>query len=235
MSSHAALNEDEHNAFTPSGRRPDMSWVWIRTSLPFLPSAHGTKGKRVAQTTCGLGCSRVTLNQILEKTGWEGARGHTTEVLGYRGCRGGDACVSKCSVAAPDGSCGTLFVTVPRFTVPLPIPVKATPVAPNTYHITQRQTQQTLHPKLGPTKVWGYDDGRRGPLYPGPTIEVGEERRPRSATGTAAHKPPAAGRHEHRSRRDPTVRTLTHLHGGFVSAPTMATLTRRIQGGVQAG
>ena len=42
---------------------------------------------------------------------------------------------------------------VPRFTVPLPIPVKATPVAPNTYHITQRQTRQSLHPKLGQTTV----------------------------------------------------------------------------------
>jgi hypothetical protein len=36
------------------------------------------------------------------------------------------------------------FAKVPRFTVALPIPVKARPVGPNTYHITQRQTQQTL-------------------------------------------------------------------------------------------
>ena len=47
------------------------------------------------------------------------------------------------AVAAPS------FARVPRFTVALPIPVKARPVGANTYHITQRQTQQTLHPRLG--------------------------------------------------------------------------------------
>ena len=73
--------------------------------------------------------------------------------------------------AAP-GLAEPLFAKVPHFTVPLPIPVKATSVGPNTYHITQRQTQQTLHPRLGKTTVWGYDDGNHGPLYPGPTIEV---------------------------------------------------------------
>src|SRR5918994_1053595 len=69
-------------------------------------------------------------------------------------------------VAAP------AFAKVPRFSVPLPIPAKASAVAANTYHITQRQTSQTLHPHLGHTTVWGYDDGTLGPLYPGPTIEV---------------------------------------------------------------
>src|SRR5918995_746191 len=64
------------------------------------------------------------------------------------------------------------FAKVPRFSVPLPIPARASAVAANTYHITQRQTQQTLHPRLGQTTVWGYDDGTLGPLYPGPTIEV---------------------------------------------------------------
>ena len=119
---------------------------------------------------------------------------------------------SATAVAAPP------FAKVPRFTVPLPIPARATPVAPNTYHITQRQTQQVLHPRLGLTAVWGYDDGTLGPLYPGPTIEV--------QRGT-----PTTVRHENRlptshllpvdtsivPQGDPTVRTLTHLHGGFVS------------------
>src|SRR5215217_7269111 len=66
----------------------------------------------------------------------------------------------------------TSFARVPPFTVALPIPVKARLVGANTYHIAQRQTRQTLHPWLGKTTVWGYDDGRHGPLYPGPTIEV---------------------------------------------------------------
>ena len=110
------------------------------------------------------------------------------------------------------------FAKVPRFTVPLPIPAKATAVAPDTYHITQRQTQQTLHPRLGQTTVWGYDDGTLGPLYPGPTIEV---QKGTPTTVMYENQLPTA----HLLPLDPsivpegdaTVRALTHLHGGFVS------------------
>jgi spore coat protein A, manganese oxidase len=110
------------------------------------------------------------------------------------------------------------FAKVPRFTVPLPIPAKATAVAANTYHITQRQTLQTLHPQLGQTTVWGYDDGTLGPLYPGPTIEV---QRGTPTTVSYSNQLPT----EHLlpldpsilPYPDPTVRALTHLHGGFVS------------------
>src|SRR5918995_3008012 len=116
------------------------------------------------------------------------------------------------AVAAPP------FAKVPRFSVPLPIPAKATAVAPDTYHIAQRQTQQTLHPRLGQTLVWGYDDGTLGPLYPGPTIEV---RQGTPTTITFENQLPT----EHLlpvdtsivPEGDATVRALTHLHGGFVS------------------
>src|SRR5918995_316552 len=110
------------------------------------------------------------------------------------------------------------FAKVPRFSVPLPIPARASAVAANTYHITQRQTQQTLHPRLGQTTVWGYDDGTLGPLYPGPTIEV------KKGTPTtvmyenqlpAAHLLPLDTSFV--PEGDATVRALTHLHGGFVS------------------
>jgi spore coat protein A len=94
------------------------------------------------------------------------------------------------------------FAKVPRFTVPLPMPAKATEVAANTYHITQRQTRQTLHPRLGETTVWGYDDGTLGPLYPGPTIEV-----QRGTATTVMYE----------NQLPMTSRTLTHLHGGFVA------------------
>jgi len=121
-------------------------------------------------------------------------------------------------VRALPASAAPPFAKVPRFTVPLPIPATASEVEPNTYHIIQRQTQQMLHPKLGQTTVWGYDDRTLGPLYPGPTIEV--------QRGT-----PTTVRYENRlpvghllpvdtsivPEGDPTVRTLTHLHGGFVS------------------
>jgi FtsP/CotA-like multicopper oxidase with cupredoxin domain len=91
-------------------------------------------------------------------------------MLGAAGAGGTLALPGVLLHAAP-GLAAVQFAKVPHFTVPLPIPVKATPVGANTYHITQRQTQQTLHPRLGKTTVWGYD-GRHGPLYPGPTIEV---------------------------------------------------------------
>jgi spore coat protein A len=131
---------------------------------------------------------------------------------------GGTLALPGVLLRAAPGLAEPSFVKVPRFTVALPIPVKARPVGPNTYHITQRQTQQTLHPRLGKTTVWGYDDGRHGPLYPGPTIEVWR--------GI-----PTTVRYENRLPRDhllpvdrsivpggkATVRTLTHLHGGLVS------------------
>jgi spore coat protein A, manganese oxidase len=106
---------------------------------------------------------------------------------------------------------------LPRFTVPLPIPATATAVSANTYHITQRQTQQTLHPKLGPTTVWGYDDGTLGPLYPGPTIEV-----QKGTPITVSFENQLPGTHLFTVDTDLTggdarVRALTHLHGGFVS------------------
>jgi spore coat protein A len=108
---------------------------------------------------------------------------------------------------------------VSRFTVPLPVPATATPVSANTYRITQRETQQTLHPKLGQTTVWGYDDGTLGPLYPGPTIEV------QKGTPTTVmfenQLPPTHLLPVDISivpEGDATVRALTHLHGGFVSA-----------------
>ena len=109
------------------------------------------------------------------------------------------------------------FAGVPRFTVRLPIPAKATAVALNTYHLTQRQTQQTLHPKLGRTTVWGYDDGTLGPLYPSPTIEV---QKGTPVTVSYTNRLPAAhllGIDTSLTGGDARVRALTHLHGDFVS------------------
>ena len=111
------------------------------------------------------------------------------------------------------------LASVPRFTMPLPIPSRATPVAANTYHITLRQTLQTLHPMLGSTTVWGYDDGTLGPTYPGPTIEVQKD-----IPTVVSYENRLPTRHllpvdtEIVPGEDPTVRSLTHLHGGFVSS-----------------
>ena len=121
------------------------------------------------------------------------------------------------------------FARVPHFTVPLPIPAKATPVGPNTYHITQRQTQQTLHPRLGKTKVWGYDDGRLGPLYPGPDDRgPAREPPPRSATRTSSRRRTCCRltRASFPEERRPCGRSRT-CTVAWCRAPTMATLTRR--------
>jgi spore coat protein A len=110
------------------------------------------------------------------------------------------------------------FTKLPRFTVPLPIPATATPVEENRYHITARATQQVLHPSLGQTTVWGYDDGTLGPLYPGPTVEV-QANTP--TTVTYENQLPTMHLLPQDisivPEEDPTVRILTHLHGGFVS------------------
>jgi spore coat protein A len=107
---------------------------------------------------------------------------------------------------------------LPRYTVALPIPAKATPVGANTYHITARQTQQTLHPTLGPTTVWGYDDGTLGPLYPGPTIEV-----QRGIPTTVNYENRLPTTHllpldTSLTDGSATVRLLSHLHGAFDSS-----------------
>jgi spore coat protein A, manganese oxidase len=131
---------------------------------------------------------------------------------------GGTLALPGVLLRAAPGFAALQFAKVPHFTVPLPIPVKATPVGPNTYHITQRQTQQTLHPRLGKTTVWGYDDGSHGPLYPGPTIEV-KKGTPTTVRYTnqlpKTHLLPVDTSIVPGGKA--TVRTLTHLHGGFVS------------------
>jgi spore coat protein A, manganese oxidase len=125
--------------------------------------------------------------------------------------------------AAP-AAANPAIATVPRFTVPLPIPPKATPVSSetfpvtlgkgnplsgDTFHITQRQTERTIHPSLGSTTVWGFDDGTLGPLYPGPTIEV--EKGQAVTVSYENQLPPS----HLLPGTEATVQTLTHLHGGF--------------------
>jgi len=110
--------------------------------------------------------------------------------------------------------------TLPPYASPLPLPVKAAPSAPSAYGLTARPTVQQLHPAFGPvTRVWGYDDGVHGPLYPGPTLEV------QSGTPVSVgwkndlpfeHLFPMDTRLTH----DGSAATLlqTHLHGGFLAA-----------------
>jgi spore coat protein A len=107
-----------------------------------------------------------------------------------------------------------------EFATPLPLPAKATPIAPNEYRLTMEQTTQQLHPSFGPvTKVWGYNDATHPTSYPGPTLEV------QAGTPTAVewvnglpeeHLLPVDTRLTHENTDEP--HTLTHFHGGFIAA-----------------
>ncbi len=107
-----------------------------------------------------------------------------------------------------------------EFTTPLPLPAKATPIAPNQYEFMLAETTQQLHPSFGPvTKVWGYGDGTHATSYPGPTLEL-QRGTPVNVNWTNGlpqnHLLPVDTRLTHEETDDP--QTLTHLHGGFVSA-----------------
>ena len=110
--------------------------------------------------------------------------------------------------------------SLPAFTQPLPLPADATPISPNHYRLSIRQTTQQVHPAFGPvTKVWGYDDGTHGTSYPGPTIEV-QKGTPVTVDWVndlpGQHLLPVDTRFTAGGTDVP--QTLTHFHGGFVAA-----------------
>jgi spore coat protein A len=105
------------------------------------------------------------------------------------------------------------------FSTPLPIIPKAQPVKANTYRITARPGVAQVHPTLGQTTVWGYDDGSgRGVRSPGYTIEVQK--------GTATNVTYVNGLPQDHMfastvpdymHAGSAVRMNTHLHGGYVA------------------
>jgi spore coat protein A, manganese oxidase len=105
------------------------------------------------------------------------------------------------------------------FSTPLPIIPKARPVSANAYRITAKPGVAQIHPALGQTTVWGYDDGSgRGVRSPGYTIEVQK--------GTATNVTYVNGLprdHMFAStvpdymHAGSAVRMNTHLHGGYVA------------------
>ena len=129
------------------------------------------------------------------------------------------ALILLCALAAVPAA-GAAPQPLPAFTTPLPLPVNAVPVGPNAYRLTMRETTQQLHPSFGPvTKVYGYDDGTYGPLYPGPTLNV-QAGTPVNVDWVNAlpsqHLLPV----DSALTEDGTTipHTLTHFHGGFISA-----------------
>ncbi|AIG26653.1 multicopper oxidase family protein [Brevibacillus laterosporus] len=109
-------------------------------------------------------------------------------------------------------------MSLKKFVDALPIPPVIEPKGKRDgipfYEVKMRQIQQKLHRDLPPTTVWGYND-----MYPGPTFNV---RRNRPILVKWENKLP----YQHLLPVDttvhgadpsqPSVRTVTHLHGGRV-------------------
>ena len=122
-------------------------------------------------------------------------------------------------VAAPPAPAAPAAPRLAPYAQPLPLPAKAKPVAPNTYRLSMRELSRSMHPKLpAATRMWGYDDGGgAGARSLGPVIEV-QKGTPTSityvndlpATHLFAIDPALTG-------GDLSVRTLQHIHGGFVT------------------
>jgi spore coat protein A len=114
-----------------------------------------------------------------------------------------------------------------RYIEPLPVPgngiVVATPSGASAYAFTLRQIERQLHPQLPPTPLWAYDDGsglagQAGSFgmalvaHTGTPLTVDfTNRLPRTYPAWL----PVDTRFTPRGRE---VRTMTHLHGGVVSA-----------------
>ena len=104
-------------------------------------------------------------------------------------------------------------------TVPLPLLPKARAIGRNAYRITARAGTVRMHPTLGNTRVFGYDDGSgRGVTSPGYTIEVAKGT-PTSVTyvnGLPAQHLFDNEVPDYMHAGSP-VRMSTHLHGGHVA------------------
>jgi spore coat protein A len=114
---------------------------------------------------------------------------------------------------------GRAPAAVQGFTMPLPIPGRARPVAKDTYQITARPGLNTFHTSFGPSRVWGYDDNSgRGVSSPGYTIEV-----QRGTPTTVSYVNGLPGQHMFDNvvpdymHPNAPVRMDTHLHGAHVA------------------
>ncbi len=121
-------------------------------------------------------------------------------------------------------------VVLRPFVDPLPIPPVAQPVtgAPGgeaEYEISAVEFEQTLHSDLPPARVWGYDDGTSGPVYPGPTIVARRDQPVHVTWKNDIRGPDGVPRTSHYLPVDGCVHgagdaanTIVHLHGGHVAA-----------------
>jgi spore coat protein A, manganese oxidase len=119
-------------------------------------------------------------------------------------------------------------VKLRKYVQPLPVPgrgiVIASPVGTNRFAFTQRQIRRQLHPQLPATPFWAYDDGsglggQAGSFGMAVVARSGTPVRA-SFTNKLPERYPAWIPVDRRltAKPDRRVRTMTHLHGGFVAA-----------------
>jgi spore coat protein A len=118
-------------------------------------------------------------------------------------------------------------VALRKFVQPLPLPgdgiVVASPTTANRYSFVQRRIARKLHPDLSPTQLWAYDDGSglEGQAGSFGMAVVAESGTPvqMSFTNGLPHAYPSWIPVDTRlTPLGDEVRTMTHLHGGFVAA-----------------
>jgi MYXO-CTERM domain-containing protein len=136
------------------------------------------------------------------------------------------------SYQGDDTACDSAMcpVVLDPFVDPLPIPPVAQPVSGSPggeaeYEISAVEFEQVLHSDLPPSRVWGYDDGTSGPVYPGPTIEARRDQPVKVTWKNDIRDADGAPRTSHYLPVDHCVHegsggadTVVHLHGGHVAA-----------------
>ncbi|HET9578595.1 MAG TPA: multicopper oxidase domain-containing protein [Usitatibacter sp.] len=109
---------------------------------------------------------------------------------------------------------------------PLPVPgdgiVVATASAPDTYTFVQREISRQLHPGLPATPLWAYDDGsglagQAGSFGMAVVARTGTPVSMSFTHSLPAFYPPWIPVDTRFTPLGASVRTLTHLHGGFVA------------------
>ena len=150
----------------------------------------------------------------------------TCELVTAAACAGDGGSYQGDDTACDSAMCP---VVLDPFVDPLPIPPVARPVSGSAgdeaeYEIAAVEFEQTLHSDLPPVRVWGWDDGASGPVYPGPTIEARRDRPVHVTWKNDIRGPDGVPRTRHYLPVDECVgatdeaRTVVHLHGGHVAA-----------------
>src|SRR6266487_4193997 len=129
--------------------------------------------------------------------------------------------------AQPSAAFAAMGGKLGKYLEQVPLPghgiVVATPTAPNQYLFTQTQITRRLHPQLPPTPLWAYDDGsglagQAGSFGMAVVAQTGTPLSVSFTNDLPATYPAWIPVDTRLTPLGNQVRTMTHLHGGFVAA-----------------